>query len=290
MPVKRVENPPPILRRAPATHKGTYGRVLIVAGSPRMPGAAVLATRAALRGGAGLVTAAIPASLSGVLASAVPEATQLLLPEPGAARYKSALLGALERHPLSGFDAMAVGPGLDESWPGSSTLLETLIGEFSGPQVLDADALNIIAARAKGIPTPQPGRIWTPHPGEFKRLTGESPAEDAERVAASKRFVQPGEVVVLKGHRTVVVEGERYYINETGNPGMATGGSGDVLTGILAALLGQGYQPFDGACLGVYLHGTAGDLAAAVLGETSLIAGDITEYLPQAVRKHEDES
>lgn len=285
--MQRVENPPPVRRRDPSTHKGTYGRVVIVAGSPRMPGAAVLATRAALRGGAGLATAAIPTSLSPVLGSAVPEATQLLLPEPGAPRYRSALLDTLRQHSLGDFDAMAVGPGLDESCPTSSILLEALLGDFTGPEVVDADALNLIAKRPDGLPEPQTGRVWTPHPGEFKRLTGESPTGDSERVEAAKRFVRPGEVVVLKGHRTVVVDTERFYINETGSPALATGGSGDVLTGILAALLGQGYPPFDAACLGVYLHGSAGDLAAAELSETSLIAGDITEYLPRAVRQYE---
>jgi len=287
--MERVQSLPRIPARARETHKGTYGRVLIVAGSPGMPGAAVLAARAALRSGAGLVTAAIPASLSTVVGAASPEATQILLPEPTAAgddsSYREHLTAALGAK-LIGFDAGAVGPGIGT---GSSVrvLLGAVLARLRAPTVIDADALNLVASEPAFAAVAFEKRVWTPHPGEFERLTGEKPRGDEERINASRRFAaRCGGVVVLKGHHTVVLEDDRYYLNETGNPGMATGGTGDVLTGVIAALLGQGLAPFDAASLGVHVHGRAGDLAAAALGETSLIAGDVIQCLPQAFLEH----
>jgi NAD(P)H-hydrate epimerase len=185
------------------------------------------------------------------------------------------------------FDAVAMGPGLGTS-EGSRELVEAVLFLYEGPIVTDADALNIVALYPETAGTPSPRRVWTPHPGEFQRLTGEKPVGDADRIAACGRFVRRfGGVVVLKGHRTVVVEDDRAYVNETGNPGMATGGAGDVLTGMIASLLGQGFAPFDAARLGVHLHGSAGDLAVARVGEVSLIASDIVDHIPAAILKHQ---
>lgn len=277
---------PALAPRPRDSHKGTYGRVLIVAGSRMMPGAAILAARAALRSGAGLVTAAIPEAISCALAAAVPEATQLFLPDPAGEGGSSALRETLAARLESGADSAAIGPGLGLD-ARAHALVECTFRSGRCPIVVDADALNLVA-KDPGLRPAYPDRcVWTPHPGELQRLSGEKPSGEAERVAASARFVERfGGVVVLKGHGTVVHDGSRYYVNPSGNPGMATGGSGDVLTGVIAALLGQGLAPFEAAVLGVSLHGTAGDLAAAVLGEPSLVAGDIVEYLPEAFRRH----
>ncbi len=270
---------PHISPREASTHKGTYGRVLIVAGSPGMPGAAILAARAAMRTGSGLVTLAIPGAVSSAAGAAVPEATQVLLPDHRADAVGPKMTGK--------FDSVAMGPGLGTS-DGSRDLVKAALSLYEGPIVIDADALNVVALYPETAGAPSPRRVWTPHPGEFQRLTGEKPVGDANRIAACGRFVQRfGGVVVLKGHRTVVVEGDRAYLNETGNPGMATGGSGDVLTGMIASLLGQGFAPFDAARLGVHLHGSAGDIAAASLGEVSLIASDIVDHIPAAILKHQ---
>jgi len=283
--MKRIFELPGIPRRERNTHKGTYGRVLIVAGSPGMAGAAVLAARGALRAGSGLVTVALPASISTLVGAACPEATQVLLPELDDPDFHGKMLKVLGGRLESGTDALAVGPGLGTSG-GSCALVEEILENYSGPHVLDADALNLIAAFPAIQQITRPLRVWTPHPGEFQRLTGEKPRDMAERVAACARFVERfGGVVVLKGHGTVVLEKDRYYINTTGNPGMATGGSGDVLTGVLASLLGQGLAPFEAACLAVRLHGSAGDFAADSLGEASVTAGDIVESLPRAIRR-----
>jgi NAD(P)H-hydrate epimerase len=284
--MERVLAIPGLPPRLPDTHKGTYGRILIAAGSPGMGGAAILAARAALRAGSGLVTVAVPAELSGALAMGVPEATQLILPDPAGPDYRKCLLDAL-RGKLERFQALAVGPGLGVD-ASASFLVETLLQSFHGPQVVDADALNILAAEPAIALRRDVERVWTPHPGEFERLTGSRPVGEAERISLSRRFVaERGGVLVLKGHRTVITTAGYYSINESGNPGMATGGAGDVLTGIIASFLGQGLPPFAAACLGVHLHGRAGDWAAARLGEVSVIAGDIVESLPQAIREHQ---
>ena len=266
----QVHDLPSLPPRARDSHKGDHGRVLLVAGSPGMCGAAVLAARAALRCGSGLVTVAIPAALSHGVTAAVPEAMHIHLTADD----------DLPEDLDGRFDALGIGPGLGTS-DRSRRLLERALGSWSGPQVIDADALNLVAA---GVPTSvHAERVWTPHPGELERLTGQTPREKNERVTACECFVaQRGGVIVLKGHRTVIHDGERYTVNRTGNPGMATGGSGDVLTGVITSLLGQGLGAFDAARLGAHLHGAAGDAAAARVGEASLIASDLVDCLPDA--------
>jgi hydroxyethylthiazole kinase-like uncharacterized protein yjeF len=250
-----------------------------------MAGAAVLASRGALRAGSGLVTVAIPEPFSNAVTAAVPEATQIHLPEEESAGEAMTLESRLPQDLGRRFDVIAAGPGIGQS-SASSRLLELVLARGKDlPMVLDADALNLVAA---GIEVDRrPDLVWTPHPGELRRLSGETPRSEAERIEACERFVRRrGGVIVLKGHRSIVHDGERYFINVTGNPGMATGGAGDVLTGVVASLLGQALSPFDAARLAVHLHGFAGDLAARRLGPASLTAGDIAEALPAALQAH----
>ncbi len=271
---------PALGRREPDSHKGTYGKLLFLAGSEGMTGAAILAARAAYRAGAGLVAVGIDRRLFSAVSPAVPEAIFL---DGGSWRR------LLTSEVLGGFDAVLAGPGIGIE--ADRGLLRWLIERRRGPIVLDADALNIIAAARESFPLDSilAGRaetIWTPHPGEFERLTGERPKGDAERLAAAERFVRRfGGVLVLKGHRTVVMDAERSAVNASGNPGMATAGAGDVLSGMIAAFLGQGLAPFAAARLAVHLHGRSGDIGAAELGEVSLTAGDLIEFLPRAIQE-----
>jgi len=282
--ITEIRNVPRLPVRRHDAHKGDFGRILVVAGSPGMCGAAILAARAALRAGAGLVTVAIPASLSTALAVAVPEATQLVLPEPADADHAARADSALAPAVLAGFDVAAIGPGLGTG-DASRRVVAVVLERFAGPQVVDADALNLVATGV--LVTPRSDRVFTPHPGEFERLTAERPRDEAARVEACERFAtRRGGVIVLKGHRSVVHDGERYSIELGGNPGMASGGSGDALTGVIAALLGQGLGAFDAARLGVFLHARAGDLAARRFGAPSLIASDLVDCLPDAFRRH----
>ncbi|MBI4587025.1 MAG: NAD(P)H-hydrate dehydratase [Planctomycetes bacterium] len=275
-PLKEVRDLPAIPPRAPDSHKGLYGRVLIAAGSPFMPGAAVLAARAAYRAGSGLVTVLTDTEVIPIVAAGAVEAVYTDWTALGEK------LGTDE--PLA-YDACLVGPGLGVS--GRGRLVLELIVHAGGPVIVDADALNLASGLSAAAIPPRDDRIWTPHPGEFQRLTGLMPRGDAERLETARRFVEErGGVLVLKGHRTVIVDRERYAINQTGNAGMATAGSGDVLAGILVALLGQSFPPFEAARLAAHLHGRAGDLAAAELGETSLTAGDLVDFLPAAIREH----
>ncbi len=272
--MERLQIPLQIQPRALNTHKGTYGRVLAVAGSRWFPGAAILVARAALRTGSGLVAVATPTCVSTALAAVCPEAIQA--PADNAA----------EVDPRSPFQAAAIGPGLGTD-DRAHALVTAFLGFCDRPLVVDADALNVISSTPTLRADPRATRVWTPHPGEFKRLLGEHPISDAERMEAAVRFeARYGGVLVLKGHRTVVVDRSRFYVNNTGNPGMATAGSGDVLSGVILSLLGQGFAPFDAAALSVYLHGLAGDLARDSRGEASLIASDIIDHLPEAIRKH----
>jgi NAD(P)H-hydrate epimerase len=275
--------------RAPDSHKGDFGSALILAGSRGMAGAAALAGMATLRSGAGLVTIATPGSVQATVASfsACYMTVPLVEDDDGIVDLANIvdLAAAGDR-----FDAWAVGPGLGRS-AGAAELVARLYRDVPKPMVVDADGLNALAAAIKRNPhaLDKPGgpRLLTPHPGEFQRLFGAaatgSPAERAAQVAELCGRDSSGQtVVLLKGHETVICDGRRFAVNRSGNPGMATGGTGDCLTGIAAALLGQGLAAWDAARLAAHVHGTAGDLAAQELGQVSLIASDLIDYLPQA--------
>jgi NAD(P)H-hydrate epimerase len=289
-----TETPLPLLppRRADS-HKGDFGRALLIGGSRGMSGAISLAGQAALRSGAGLVTLAVPFGVQDVVASIEPSYMTHGLAEQQdqiADSASDALLGLTHNA-----TAVALGPGIGRS-RGMPNLVERLYREVLPPMVVDADALFALAERSEAIGSSQGARILTPHPGEFERLTGSRPVGD-ERIESAARLAlqtassastgaagRAGVIVVLKGHNTVVTDGRRYAINRTGNPGMATGGTGDVLTGVITALLCQGLAPFEAARLGVHVHGLAGDLAAESLGQVSMKASDLIDYLAKAFR------
>ncbi|HWN45175.1 MAG TPA: NAD(P)H-hydrate dehydratase [Thermoanaerobaculia bacterium] len=265
--------------RAPGTHKGDYGHVLLVAGSPGKAGAAILAARAAVRSGAGLVTAAVPESILDVVDLGSIESMTLPL------RSLDQVLEAAE-----GKSVLAMGPGLGQESETAQAIRRIAL-EVQLPLVLDADGINAFAGRAAELAGRSAETVLTPHPGELGRLLGISTAEvQGDRLAAARRAAVEAEaVVVLKGHRTLVATpGGEVHVNTTGNPGMASGGTGDVLTGLIAGLLAQGLGALDAARLGVYLHGLAGDLAAARTGEAALTAGDLLTYLPAAFMEMEE--
>ncbi|MBI5369059.1 MAG: NAD(P)H-hydrate dehydratase [Planctomycetes bacterium] len=277
---------PKLPPRRPDGHKGDFGRVLVVAGSPAMTGAAYLAAEAAVRGGAGLVTLAtarpvhpiLAIKLTGPLVRALPAT-----PAGGIAAEAAAEVLELAR----GADVVALGPGLGME-PATVAFVHALLPAIPVPVVLDADGLNALAQNVDLLAQRPAPTILTPHPGEMGRLLRlDARAVQSGRARVARVVaVPPHVVVVLKGHRTVVAGGQQFYENRTGNAGMATGGSGDVLTGLIAALLGQGLAPFAAAQLGVYLHGAAGDLAAAEVGPISLAATDLLAWLPKAILRH----
>jgi NAD(P)H-hydrate epimerase len=291
--VDESQSPLPKLSARPAdSHKGDYGRVLVLGGSRGMAGAPALAGIAALRSGAGLVTVASPASIQPTVAAFSPclMTVPLVEDEDGVMDLANVvdLAGAGES-----FDVWAIGPGLGRS-EGVAELVARLYRDVPRPMVVDADGLNALAAALKRNPQalnkPAAPRVLTPHPGEFARLWGAAAQGGASERAAlvaqlCQRDASGSTVVVLKGHESVICDGRRYAVNSKGNPGMATGGTGDCLTGVTAALLGQGLAAWDAARLAAHVHGLAGDLAAVELGEISLIASDLATYLPHAFQK-----
>lgn len=275
---------PKIPSRKPDTHKGDYGRVLVLAGSSGMTGAACLCSSAALRAGAGLVTLGIPESLHGVVASKLTCVMTHPLPETHVKTLSE--LGRQDILDFSQrFDVVAIGPGLSQ-YLETKRLVLWLLQSLDRPIVLDADGINALADNPEVLQKTKKQVILTPHPGEMARLLGISSSEEiqSKRLDVSRMFIKDRNNVtlVLKGHQTLVMNEEKFYINKTGNPGMATAGAGDVLTGMIAAFLGQTYTPFEAAQIGVHLHGLAGDLAAQEMGEISMIATDILNTLPKA--------
>ncbi len=272
----------PLPSRPRDGHKGTFGTVIVVGGCPTMVGAPALCSAAAFRAGAGLVKLA-------TLAQVLPHALTI---EPGATGI--VLLGRtredlrlLDRADPDARAVLAVGPGMGDAWP--MTLVTSLL-RGPRPVVLDADGLNRLAAFGRPRLGDAP-LVMTPHPGEFRRLAqplgiAADPTNVKQRPQAAAALAQAHRaVVVLKGYRTVVSDGTRRYINTTGNPALATAGSGDVLTGVIAALLAQGMAPFDAAALGAYLHGLAGDMWAEYCGPSGLTARDLALQLPSAIEK-----
>ena len=269
--MKRVRRIPKLTPRADDAHKGDFGRVLVVAGSATMLGAAVLCARAVLRAGAGLARVALPADLCGLLPLAVPEATTC-------DRRRATLMTHLGESA-----AVVVGPGLTAT-AATRSLVESVLELTRAPIVLDADALNVVAPLAVPMATQAPV-VMTPHPGEAARLLEISTDDvQGDRPAAAAALAQrSGAVIVLKGAGTLVCDGARLFQNRTGNPGMATAGSGDVLSGVLGALLARGLAPFEAACLAVHVHGAAGDRARAARGVEALIASDICDGLGEVL-------
>lgn len=280
-----VREVPKLKPRPVDGHKGTFGKVCIVAGSVGMTGAAALAGRAALRSGAGLVRVATARTALVTVAALEPCYTTIGLAEDGAGRVSAKAIHAiLDTIPEN--DAMAIGPGMGTS-AGLRSVIETLLQQDGLRLLIDGDGLNNLS-RLPDWPRKRKAEIvLTPHPGEFQRLWSGLFREELpeDRQEAAGRLAQAtGSVVALKGAGTVVTDGQRVRINNTGNPGMATAGSGDVLTGIIAALMGQGLGNFEATVLGVYIHGAAGDIAADTYGQVSLMATDILEALPEAFR------
>ena len=278
------------------SHKGTYGRVFVLAGSIGMSGAAVLASQAALRAGAGLITLGIPKSLNPIVETKLSEVMTAPLPETTEGSLslsaKPRILEFIERTA----SVVAIGPGLSQH-PETAGLIRELAREIDHPMVIDADGLNALAEGQTDCSPSRPGldsllssqasqTVLTPHPGEMARLTGLSvPDIERDRIGIAQEFVREhGVTLILKGVPTVIAHATgEVWLNSTGNPGMATGGMGDVLTGLIAGLMAQGAPISEAAALGVYLHGLAGDIGAEMTGMHGLIAGDVLEAIPEAI-------
>ena len=280
MAIQRIEAIPTLPKRPLDSNKGMYGTVLVIAGGRGMGGAAALVGAGALRSGAGKVKIACPVEVQPTVASFDPCYMAYPLPcdDEGLIRFPAARM-ALEQL-LEGADVLAIGPGLGRS-EAVRELVRWAVDAVDVPTVVDADALNALVGQAEILRNLDRPVILTPHPGEFARLVGKSVAEvQADRANLAAEFAAHEHVIiVLKGHGTVVTDGQRLYVNSSGNPGMATGGTGDVLGGVIAALLGQKLPAFEAAVLGTYAHGLAGDIARDNSGEVGMTAGDLVDGL-----------
>jgi ADP-dependent NAD(P)H-hydrate dehydratase len=263
-------------------HKGMFGRLLIVGGSEEMIGAPVLAGTAALRSGAGLVEIAMPKSVLATALAVTPELIGLALTRRGIGRLVDAAAKA---------DVLVIGPGLGQSAEASERLKQLM--RMEKPAVVDADALNFLAKKKKWPAWFKLRAVLTPHPGEMARLAkllGRStvPADEPGRIEIAVEAAEAfGQVILLKGYRTVITDGERVYINHTGNSSLSKAGAGDVLSGVIGTLLAQKMDAFDAARLGAHLHGRAGEIAGERLGMRSVLAIDVVESLSEALRERE---
>lgn len=266
-------------RRKADTHKGDYGKILLLCGSRGYTGAAALAAKAALRTGAGLVYLGVPESIYAIEASKLDEPVVFPLPDREGMYAMEAADEVKMR--LSSMDAVLIGPGMGQS-EGTFEMVKTVLKEFTGPVVLDADGINVLSQhkdilRGRTSPT-----ILTPHFGEYDRFGGDTSLSRAEGAAGLAK--DTGAIVVLKGHKTLITNGEVIYENTTGNPGMAVGGSGDVLAGVITSLLGQGAAPLLAAAAGVWLHGAAGDICAKRIGQYGTLPSDMIDTLPRLLK------
>ena len=264
--------------RAEDAHKGDFGRLLLLCGAKGYTGAAYLAAMGALRSGAGLVFLGVPESIYAIEAVKLNEAIVFPLPDEAGKLSAAAIPEILNRLPQ--MDAVLIGPGLGRS-EGTYQVVKAVLENAVCPVVLDADGINVTAphkhlVRGRTNPT-----ILTPHAGEFARLGGET---GDRRTAAEKMARDLGCILLLKGQGTVITDGDTTYINPTGNPGMAVGGSGDVLSGIITALLGIGIEPLEAAACGAWLHGAAGDRCAAELGQYGMLPTDMVNVLPRLLK------
>jgi NAD(P)H-hydrate epimerase len=283
--MERITTLPKLPERPVEGHKGLFGRVLVVGGQESMVGAPALAGTAALRMGAGLVQLAVPKAILAACLSITPELIGLALTK-GAKELLAAADDA---------DALVIGPGLGQS-PEARDRLMRLV-QLSKPALIDADALNLLAREKRWpVKTFKAFAVLTPHPGEMKRLAKligrtDVPADDDGRIdlatAAANAF---GQVVVLKGHRTVVTDGSRVYLNDTGDSSLSKAGTGDVLSGIIGTLLAQKMDRFEAACAGVWIHGRAGEIAGSKVGRRSVLATEVIAALSDAIREYEQKT
>jgi NAD(P)H-hydrate epimerase len=282
--------PPQLLRRRLNSQKRDFGHIFILAGSQRFSGAAVLCSEAAMRSGAGLVTLGIPEGLNNAIIKIKPkEVMTLPLPQTRQGALNLSGYGRIKDF-IKDIDVLAIGPGIscDKS---ALSLARRIIAKIKKPMVIDADGLNALVGHLNILlktKNRQPATILTPHPGEMARLLGVSVKKvQGKRKEIAQKFAKEHKVtLVLKGYKTVVADDKgNLYINKTGNPGMATAGCGDVLTGMIGAFLGQGLEAFSAAKYAVYLHGLAGDLAAKEKTQISLLATDIIAKIPEAIKK-----
>ena len=261
------------------SHKGTFGKILLLCGSRGFTGAASLAAMGALRSGAGLVYLAVPESIYEIEAVKLTEPVIIPVDDYNGT-YSISAAPQIERL-LIGKDAVLVGPGIGQS-DGTTAVVRTVLESFPGPVVVDADGINVLSAhkdilRGRTSPT-----ILTPHDGEFQRFGGNLTENRIQ--SAAEMATKYSSIVLLKGYHTIITDGMRCYCNHTGNPGMATGGSGDVLSGIIASLLGQRLPPLEAAACGAWLHGAAGDICAKEIGQCGMLPSDMVNVLPRLMK------
>ena len=265
--------------RDPWGHKGSFGKVLLLCGSRGFTGAAYLAARGALRVGTGLVFAGVPESIYPIEAVKMTEPVVFPLPEGDGKLSERAVEPILER--LPGMDAVLIGCGLGIS-EGTRAVVETVLETAKCPVVVDADGISLLSGHMDILRGRREPTVLTPHDGEFARVGG---AIGEDRMASAAEFARENRcVLLLKGHQTCVTDGKTGYRNRTGNAGMAVGGSGDVLAGMIAGLLGQGMKPLEAAACGAWLHGAAGDLCARELGQRAMLPTDMLEALPRLLK------
>lgn len=262
-------------------HKGMFGKVLLLCGSVGYTGAAAMAARAALRTGSGLIFLGVPGGIYPILAAKLDEPIVFPLPDDGYGRISAKALPELQWR-LRSCDACLMGPGLGKS----EEIMEVAVGllrDSRAPVVVDADGINVLSGHIdllRGAACPV---VLTPHEGEFARMGGDL-KNHTRQEAAEQMAEETGCVILLKGHETIITDGKETYVNKTGNPGMATGGSGDVLAGILVSLLGQGLKPLEAAASAAWIHGSAGDLCAAEIGEYGLTPSDMIRAIPRLLK------
>lgn len=265
--------------RDPWGHKGTFGKILLLCGSRGFTGAAYLAAMGALRSGAGLTFLGVPESIYAIEAVKLNEPVVFPLPDEDGRLSADAIPEILKR--LPDMDAVLVGPGLGQS-EGTFEVVRSVLENAACPVVLDADGINVMALHKDILRGRRSPTILTPHDGEFARLAG---AVGLDRMASAKALARDlGCIILLKGHRTCITDGESCYENHTGNPGMAVGGSGDVLAGIIVSLLGQHIAPLEAAAVGAWLHGAAGDICAREIGQYGMLPTEMLSVLPRLLK------
>ena len=265
--------------RDPWGHKGSFGKILLLCGSRGYTGAAYLSAMGTLRSGAGLVFLGVPESIYAIEAVKLNEPVVFPLPDKHGKLSEAAIPDILERLPK--MDAVLIGCGLGQS-DGTLAVVKAVLENAACPVILDADGINVLSAHKDILRGRKAPTILTPHDGEFARLGGTIGEDRMASAAALAKDL--GCIVLLKGHRTCVTDGLTGYINTTGNPGMAVGGSGDVLAGIIVSLLGQGLTPLEAAACGAWLHGAAGDLCAGEMGQYGMLPTDMLNVLPRLMK------